>query len=53
MHQVMVNVKVIIERIKISQSHQWSYDDERQRELELEIDHWIFLKVSYERGDKV
>jgi len=43
-HQVMEKVKVIQERFKTAQSRQNSYTDVRRRELEFEVDDWVYLK---------
>ncbi|WMV25226.1 hypothetical protein MTR67_018611 [Solanum verrucosum] len=42
----MVKVNIIQERLKIVQSHQKSYTDVRRKELEFEVDDWVYLKVS-------
>ena len=34
----------------IAQCHQESYVDERRRELEFQVDDWVFLKVSPMKG---
>ncbi|KAF3624676.1 putative LRR receptor-like serine/threonine-protein kinase-like [Capsicum annuum] len=49
-HQAMEKVKVIRERLKVAHSLQKSYADIRRRELEFEVDDWVFLKdsLSYE-----
>ncbi|XP_070017652.1 uncharacterized protein [Nicotiana sylvestris] len=44
-HHDMEKVKVIQERMKIGQSHQKSYADVHRRELEFQVDDWVFLKV--------
>ncbi|WMV49180.1 hypothetical protein MTR67_042565 [Solanum verrucosum] len=49
-HQAMEKVKVIQERLKTAQSHQKSYTDVRRRELEFEVDDWVYLKVSPMKG---
>ena len=46
----MEKVKLIRERLKIDQSHQLSYTDIRRRELEFQVDDWIFLKVLPMKG---
>ena len=46
----MEKVEVIKERLKIVQSHQKSYTDVRRRELEFEVDGWVYLKVSPMKG---
>ena len=42
----MEKVELIIDRLKIAQSRQKSYADIRRRELEFQVDDWVFLKVS-------
>ncbi|WMV42357.1 hypothetical protein MTR67_035742 [Solanum verrucosum] len=42
--------KIIQERLKITQSRQKSYTDVRRRDLEFEVDDWIYLKVSPMKG---
>ncbi|KAH0705906.1 hypothetical protein KY285_010431 [Solanum tuberosum] len=49
-HQVMEKVKVIQERLKLAQRRQKSYTDVRRRELEFEVDEWVYLKVSPIKG---
>ncbi|WMV20158.1 hypothetical protein MTR67_013543 [Solanum verrucosum] len=49
-HQAMEMVKVIQERLKTVQSRQKSYTDVRRRELEFEVDDWVYLKVSPMKG---
>ncbi|KAH0722658.1 hypothetical protein KY290_005316 [Solanum tuberosum] len=49
-HQAMEKVKVIQERFKTAQSRQKSYTDVRRRELEFEIDDWVYLKFSPMKG---
>ena len=46
----MEKVQLIKDRLKTSQSHQRSYADVRRRELEFQVDDWIFLKVSPMKG---
>ncbi|WMV25088.1 hypothetical protein MTR67_018473 [Solanum verrucosum] len=45
-HQATEKVKIIQDRFKIAQSHQKSYTDVRRRDLEFELDDWVYLKVS-------
>ncbi|XP_049375766.1 uncharacterized protein LOC125840839 [Solanum verrucosum] len=45
-HKAIEKVKVIQERLKTAQSCQKSYTDVRRRELEFEVDNWMYLKVS-------
>ncbi|KAH0661397.1 hypothetical protein KY284_026328 [Solanum tuberosum] len=49
-HQAMEKMKVIQERLKTAQSRQKSYPDVRRRELEFEVDDWVYLKVSPMKG---
>ena len=49
-YQAMEKVKVIQDRLKIAQSRQKSYTDVRGRELEFEVDDWVYLKVSPMKG---
>ncbi|XP_075108878.1 uncharacterized protein LOC142180716 [Nicotiana tabacum] len=49
-HQAMEKVKVIQERMKTARSRQKSYADVHQRELEFQVDDWVFLKVSPMNG---
>ena len=41
----MEKVQLIRDRLKKAQSHQKSYADVRRRELEFQVDDWVFLKV--------
>ena len=45
-HYAMEKVKLIRDRLKTAQSRQKSYADVRRRELEFQVDDWVFLKVS-------
>ncbi|WMV40982.1 hypothetical protein MTR67_034367 [Solanum verrucosum] len=45
-HQAMKKVKVIQERLKTAQSRKKSYIDVRRRDLEFEVDDWVYLKPS-------
>ncbi|WMV58173.1 hypothetical protein MTR67_051558 [Solanum verrucosum] len=49
-HQAMEKVKVIQERLKTTQSRQKSYINVRRRDLEFEVDDWVYLKVSPMKG---
>ena len=42
----MEKVKLIRDRLKTTQIRQKSYADLRRRELEFQVDDWVFLKVS-------
>ena len=48
----MEKVQVIKDRLKTTQSRQKSYADLRRRELEFQVDDWVFLKVSPMKGVK-
>ena len=43
-------MQLIIDRHKTAQSHQKFYAKVRRRELEFEVDDWVFLKVSPMKG---
>ena len=43
---VMEKVQLIRDTLKTSQSRQKSYADVRRKELEFQLDDWVFLKVS-------
>ncbi|WMV24073.1 hypothetical protein MTR67_017458, partial [Solanum verrucosum] len=49
-HEAMEKVQLIRDRLKNTQSHQNSYADVRRKDLEFEIDDWVFLKVSLMNG---
>ena len=46
----MEKVQLIRDRLKTTQSRQKSYADVRRRELEFQVDDWVFLKVSTMKG---
>ena len=46
----MEKVRTIRERLKTAQSHQKSYSDVRRRDLEFEVNDWVYLKVSPMKG---
>ena len=46
----MEKIKLIQERLKTAQSRQKSYSDMRRRDLEFQVDDWVFLKVSPMKG---
>lgn len=48
--QAVEKVKLIRERLRTAQSRQKSYSDTRRRDLEFDIDDWVFLKVSPMKG---
>ncbi|KAH0758120.1 hypothetical protein KY290_021613 [Solanum tuberosum] len=49
-YDVMDKVQLIRDRLKLAQSRQKSYADVRRRELEFQVDEWVFLKVSPMKG---
>ncbi|WMV25281.1 hypothetical protein MTR67_018666 [Solanum verrucosum] len=49
-HQTMEKMKVIQERLKLAQNRQKSYTNVRRRDLEFEVDDWVYLKVSPMKG---
>ncbi|XP_070015151.1 uncharacterized protein [Nicotiana sylvestris] len=48
--QAIEKVKFIRERLLTAQSRQKSYSDVRRRDLEYEVNDWVFLKVSPMKG---
>ena len=44
------NIRIIRQRLLTAQSHQKSYADRRQRDLEFEVGKHVFLKVSPTKG---
>ncbi|KAH0689255.1 hypothetical protein KY289_016613 [Solanum tuberosum] len=46
----MEKVQLIRDRLKTAQSRQKSYAEVRKRELEFQVDDWVFLKVSPMKG---
>lgn len=48
--QAIEKIKLIQERLLATQSRQKSYADNRRRDLEFQIDDWVFLKVSPMKG---
>ncbi|WMV58115.1 hypothetical protein MTR67_051500 [Solanum verrucosum] len=46
----MKKVKFIQETLKITQSRQKSYTDVSRKDLEFEVDHWVYLKVLPMKG---
>ncbi|XP_069147003.1 uncharacterized protein [Solanum lycopersicum] len=46
----MEKVQINRDKLKISLSHHKSYADVRRRELEFQVDDWVFLKVSPMKG---
>ena len=52
--QAMEKVKLIKYRLKTTQSRHKSYADVKRRELEFQVDDWVFLKVSpIKRDDEI
>lgn len=49
-HQAMEKVKLIQQRLEMTQSRHKSYTDIRRRGLEFAIGDWVFLKVSPMKG---
>ena len=48
--QAVEKVKMIRDRLLTAQSRQKSYADNRRRDLEFQVDDWVFLKVSPMKG---
>ncbi|XP_070042745.1 uncharacterized protein [Nicotiana tomentosiformis] len=48
--QAIEKIKLIQERLLAAQSCQKSYADNRRRDLEFQVDNWVFLKVSPMKG---
>ena len=46
----MEKVQLIRDRLKTAQSRQKSYVDVMRRELDFQVNDWVFLKVSTMRG---
>ena len=46
----MEKVQIIRDILETSQSNQKSYADVRRRELEFQVDDWVFLKVTPMKG---
>ncbi|WMV30002.1 hypothetical protein MTR67_023387 [Solanum verrucosum] len=49
-YEAIEKVRLIKERLKMAQSRQKSYDDVRKRDLEFEINDWVYLKISLMKG---
>ncbi|WMV09287.1 hypothetical protein MTR67_002672, partial [Solanum verrucosum] len=49
-YKAMEKVQLIRDRLKTAQSRQKSFADVRRKELEFQVDYWIFLKVSPMNG---
>ncbi|XP_070013471.1 uncharacterized protein [Nicotiana sylvestris] len=48
--QVVEKVKLIRDRLRIAQSQQKPYADVQRRDLEFDVEDWVFLKVSPMKG---
>ena len=46
----MEKVQLIRDRLKTAQSRKKSYSDVKRREIEFQVDDWVFLKVSPKKG---
>ncbi|KAH0685656.1 hypothetical protein KY290_019658 [Solanum tuberosum] len=49
-HDAMENVQLTRDRLKTAQSRQKSYTNVRRRDMEFQIDDWVFLKLSPMKG---
>ncbi|WMV37846.1 hypothetical protein MTR67_031231 [Solanum verrucosum] len=49
-HEAMEKVRIIRERLKMTQRRQKSYAYVRSREFEFEVDDWVYLKISPMKG---
>lgn len=50
----MDEVQLIGDRLQTSKSFKKSYADMRRKQLEFQVDEWIFLEsVTYEWGDEI
>ncbi|XP_019241110.1 PREDICTED: uncharacterized protein LOC109221099 [Nicotiana attenuata] len=48
--QVVEKIKLIWKRLLVAESRQKSYTDNRLRDLEFQVDDWVFLTVSPMKG---
>ena len=48
--EAMEKVRLIRERLKSAQSRQKSYSDNRMKDIEFEVDDWVYLKISPMKG---
>ncbi|XP_070046620.1 uncharacterized protein [Nicotiana tomentosiformis] len=48
--EAIEKIKLIQERLLAAQSRQKSYADNRRRDLEFQVDYWVFLKISPIKG---
>ena len=46
----MEKVRLIRERLKSAQSRQKSYSDNRRKDIEFEVNDWVYLKISPMKG---
>ncbi|WMV45659.1 hypothetical protein MTR67_039044, partial [Solanum verrucosum] len=49
-YEAIEKVRLIRERMKMGQSRQKSYADVRRRDLEFEVNDWVYLKISPMKG---
>ncbi|WMV58865.1 hypothetical protein MTR67_052250 [Solanum verrucosum] len=49
-YEAIKKVRFIRDRLKIAQSRQKSYADNRKRDLEFEVGDWVYLKISPMKG---
>ncbi|WMV08643.1 hypothetical protein MTR67_002028 [Solanum verrucosum] len=49
-HEAMEKVRLIRERLKTTQSQRKSYADVRRKDLEFEVNDWVYLKISPMKG---
>src|SRR5688572_23014782 len=48
--EAMEKVRLIRERLKLAQSRQKSYSDNRRKDIEFEVSDWVYLKISPMKG---
>ena len=48
--EAMEKVRLIRERLKSAQSRQKSYSDNKRKDLEFNVDDWVYLKISPMKG---
>ena len=48
--EAMEKVRLIRERLKSAQSRQKSYSDNRRKDIEFEVNDWVYLKISPMKG---
>src|SRR5688572_9445973 len=46
----MEKVRLIRERLKLAKSRQKSYSDNRRKDIEFEVNDWVYLKISPMKG---